>query len=58
MVIDLKEARKTQRRRVLEIGLIIFGDMPMGWSCVLRNMSEAGAALDIGSHVSTRTNSR
>jgi hypothetical protein len=52
MVTDSKEARKTQRRRVLEIGLIRFGDMPMGWSCVLRNMSEAGGALDIGSHVS------
>jgi PilZ domain len=52
MVTDLKEARKTQRRRVLEIGLIRFGDMPMGWSCVVRNLSEAGAALDIGSHVS------
>jgi len=48
----LKEARKTRRRRVLEIGLIRFGDMPMGWSCVVRNLSETGAALDIGSHVS------
>ena len=52
MVIDLKEARKTRRRRVLEIGLIRFGDMPMGWSCVVRNLSEAGAALDIGSQLS------
>ena len=48
----MKEARKTPRRRVLEIGLIRFGDMPMGWSCVVRNLSKAGAALDIGSHVS------
>ena len=52
MVIDLKEARKTRRRRVLEIGLIRFGDMPMGWSCVVRNLSETGAALDIGSQLS------
>ena len=51
MKTDLKEARKTRRRRVLEIGLIRFGDMPMGWSCVVRNLSEAGAALDIGSQV-------
>jgi hypothetical protein len=51
MVIDLKEARKTRRPAVLDIGLIRFGDMPMAWSCVVRNLSEAGAALDIGSQV-------
>jgi hypothetical protein len=49
MVIDLQEARKTRRRRVLDTGLIRFGDMSTG--CVVRNLSEAGAALDIGSQV-------
>jgi PilZ domain len=48
-VIDLKEARKTQRRPVLDMGLIRFGDISM--SCILRNLSEAGAALDIGAQV-------
>jgi hypothetical protein len=45
-VIDLAEARKAKRRAVLEMGLIRFGDMSM--CCVLRNLSEAGAALDVG----------
>jgi hypothetical protein len=49
MKTDLKEARKTARRSVLDMGLIRFGELSM--SCVLRNMSEAGAALDIGSQV-------
>jgi hypothetical protein len=49
MKTDLREARKTRRRPVMDMGLIRFGDMSM--SCVLRNMSEAGAALDIGSQV-------
>jgi hypothetical protein len=48
-VIDLAEARKTKRRRVLDPGLIRFGDMSI--CCVVRNMSEAGAALDIGSQI-------
>jgi hypothetical protein len=46
-VIDLAEPRKTKRRRVLDTGLIRFGDMSI--CCVLRNLSEAGAALDVGS---------
>jgi hypothetical protein len=45
-VIDFAEARKTKRRRVLDTGLIRFGDMSI--CCVVRNLSEAGAALDIG----------
>src|SRR5437762_2733813 len=48
-IIDLQEARKTQRRPALDMGLIRFGDISM--SCVLRNVSEGGAALDIGSQV-------
>ena len=48
-VIDFAEARKTKRRRVLDTGLIRFGDMSI--CCVVRNLSEAGAALDIGSQV-------
>jgi hypothetical protein len=38
------ESRKTSRHRVLETGLIRFGDLSV--SCVLRNFSEAGAALE------------
>jgi hypothetical protein len=49
-VIDFAEARKTKRRRVLvDPGLIRFGDMSI--CCVVRDMSEAGAALDIGSQI-------
>jgi PilZ domain len=48
-VIDFAEARKTKRRRVLDTGLIRFGDMSI--CCVVRNLTEAGAALDIGSQV-------
>jgi hypothetical protein len=48
-IIDLHDARTTQRRPALEIGLIRFGDISA--SCVLRNVSEGGAALDIGSQV-------
>jgi hypothetical protein len=49
MKTDLKEARKTWRRPVMDMGLIRSGDISM--SCVLRNLSEGGAALDIGSQV-------
>lgn len=38
------EARKTPRRKVLDTGLIRFGDLSV--SCVLRNFSDTGAALD------------
>jgi hypothetical protein len=44
-VIDLG-ARRNQRNRVLDTGLIRFGDISV--CCVLRNLSETGAALDIG----------
>ena len=40
------EARQSPRRRVLDTGLIRFGDYSV--PCVLRNSSEAGAALDVG----------
>ena len=48
-VIDFAELRKTKRRRVLDTGLIRFGDMSI--CCVVGNLSDAGAALDIGSQV-------
>jgi hypothetical protein len=49
-IIDLHEARTTQRRPALEMGLIRFGDISA--TCVLRNnVSEGGAAFDIGSQV-------
>lgn len=46
--IDL-DARKAQRRRVLDTGLIRFGDMSI--SCAIRNVSNGGLALDVGSQV-------
>jgi hypothetical protein len=45
-VIEAAEARNTARRRILETGLIRFGDLSA--CCVLRNFSELGAALDVG----------
>lgn len=45
-VIDLAEARKARRRRVLDMALIRFGEMSV--SCVIRNLTDAGAALDVG----------
>ena len=38
------EARNTPRRKVLDSGLIRFGDFSV--PCVIRNLSEIGAALD------------
>jgi PilZ domain len=38
------EARNTLRRKVLDSGLIRFGDFSV--PCVIRNLSESGAALD------------
>jgi hypothetical protein len=46
-VIDLAEARKASRRRILDMALIRFGEMSV--SCVIRNLTDAGAALDVGS---------
>jgi hypothetical protein len=46
-VIDVADARKTARRRVLDTALIRFGDTSA--CCVVRNLSDHGAALDIGS---------
>jgi hypothetical protein len=45
-VIETAEARRTPRRRVLDLGLIRFGDLSAG--CVIRNLSATGAALDVG----------
>jgi hypothetical protein len=45
-VIDLAEARKANRRRVLDMAMIRFGDMSV--SCVIRDLTDAGAALDVG----------
>ena len=47
-IIDF-DARKAQRRRVLDTGLIRFGDMSI--SCAIRNVSNGGLALDVGSQV-------
>jgi hypothetical protein len=43
------EARQSPRRRVLKSGLVRFGDVAI--SCVLRNLSPVGVALDIGTQV-------
>jgi hypothetical protein len=45
-IIDL-DARKAQRRRVLDNGLIRFGDMSI--SCAIHNASNGALALDVGS---------
>jgi len=47
-IIDL-DARKAQRRRVPDTGLIRFGDISI--SCAIRNVSNGGLALDVGSQV-------
>ena len=44
-VIDLAEARKASRRRVMDLALIRFGEMSVG--CVIRNLTDEGAALDV-----------
>ena len=48
-IVDL-DTRKTPRNRVLDTGLIRFGDM--SFSCAIRNISKGGLALDVGSQVS------
>lgn len=40
------EVRRKPRRRVLDTGLIRFGELSA--CCILRNFSENGAALDVG----------
>ena len=47
---DLTELRKAGRSKVLDMALIRFGDLSVG--CVLRNLSETGAALDVGPQTS------
>ena len=42
----IREARRVRRRQSLDLALIRFGDMSI--SCVVRNLSDAGAALEIG----------
>lgn len=44
--VKTKEVRRKPRRRLLELGLIRFGEHSV--ACVLRNFSETGAALDVG----------
>jgi hypothetical protein len=41
--------RERPRRRVLDTGLIRFGDMSI--SCAIRNVSNGGLALDVGLQV-------
>jgi hypothetical protein len=43
------DARKSQRRRVPDTGLIRFGDMSI--SCAIHNAPKGGLLLDIGSQV-------
>jgi hypothetical protein len=45
-VIDIAEARKARRGRVMDLALIRFGAMSVG--CVVRNLNDEGAALDVG----------
>jgi hypothetical protein len=45
-VIDLAETRKASRRRAMDMALIRFGEMSV--SCVISNLTDEGAALDVG----------
>lgn len=45
----MEEPRRSLRHRVLKSGSIRFGDASI--SCVLRNISEGGVALDVSSQV-------
>jgi hypothetical protein len=45
-VIDLAETRKARRGRVMDLALIRFGKLSVG--CVIRNLTDEGAALDVG----------
>ena len=45
---DLIDLRTANRRRVLEVAMIKFGDMSV--CCTVRSMSEIGAALDVVTH--------
>jgi hypothetical protein len=45
---DLIDLRTANRRRVLEVPMIRFGDMSA--CCNVRSLSETGAALDVGVH--------
>jgi PilZ domain len=48
-----QEKRAVERRRILKAGSIVFGGSAI--DCVVRNMSEAGAALDVNSPVGIPT---
>jgi hypothetical protein len=43
------EKRRTERRRILKAGSITFGGSAI--DCVVRNLSDAGAALEVASPV-------
>lgn len=43
---DIQETRRVKRSSVLVLALVRFGDISI--SCTVRNLSEEGAALDIG----------
>jgi hypothetical protein len=54
-IVDLQEARTTQRRPALDMGLIRFGDISISW--VLRNVSEGGQHSTSDRKSASRTNS-
>ncbi len=43
---DNKDTQRAKRQRVFEMALIRFGDMSVG--CTVRNISDEGAALEVG----------
>jgi hypothetical protein len=49
MTVIALNARKTARRRLVDKGLIRFGDISI--SCAIRNVSNGGLSLDVGSQV-------
>lgn len=46
----MEEKRALQRHRTLKAGLIAF-NRAAGISCMVRNLSDAGACLEVASHV-------
>lgn len=45
----MEERRKVPRQRTFKGGAIIFGTAPVV-ECTIRNLTEAGAGLEIGAH--------
>jgi hypothetical protein len=47
----MQEQRKHPRRRILKAGRIIFNDRFSVIDCMVRNLSDGGACLEVGSSI-------